>query len=158
MRMDTQITLDPADRKLLAILQQEGRITNAALAERVHLSPSACLARVRRLEEAGVIEKYVALVNPRHIGLTVNVLLFVTLSKQIDKALKTFEAAILDRPEVVECFLMTGDADYLLHVIVKDVQAYERLVLDHLTKIPGVDKIRSSFSLKQVKFETALPV
>ena len=156
--MTTQTELDTADRRILTLLQQDGRMTNAALAESVHLSPSACLARVRRLEEAGVIEKYVALVNPNKIGLTVNVLLFVTLSKQIDTALKSFEAAVLDRPEVVECFLMTGDADYLLHVIVKDVQAYERLVLDHLTKIPGVDKIRSSFSLKQVKFETALPV
>ena len=156
--MTTQTELDTADRRILTLLQQDGRMTNAALAESVHLSPSACLARVRRLEEAGVIEKYVALVNPNKIGLTVNVLLFVTLSKQIDTALKSFEAAVLDRPEVVECFLMTGDADYLLHVIVKDVQAYERLVLDHLTKLPGVDKIRSSFSLKQVKFETALPV
>jgi Lrp/AsnC family transcriptional regulator, leucine-responsive regulatory protein len=156
--MTSSITLDASDRNILALLQRDGRITNAALADQVKLSASACLARVRRLEDAGVIEKYVALVNPYHIGLTVNVLLFVTLSKQIDAALKTFEAAILNRPEVVECFLMTGDADYLLHVVVRDVQAYERLVLDHLTKIPGVDKIRSSFSLKQVKFETALPV
>jgi len=134
------------------------RLGGLQLAERVHLSPSPCLARVRGLERAGVIDRYVTLVNPLALGLSVSVFIQISLETQVRQALEVFEAAIRNRPEVMECYLMTGDADYLLRVVVPDVQALERFVVNELTVIPGIGKIRSSFALKQVKYETALPL
>jgi Lrp/AsnC family leucine-responsive transcriptional regulator len=128
------------------------------LAKAVHLSPSPCLARVRALEEEGLIARYVTLLDPVKVGLTVSVFISVSLEKQVESALEIFERAIRDRPEVMECYLMTGDADYLLRVVVPDVPALERFILDFLTKVPGVGSIRSSFALKQVKYKTALPL
>ncbi len=152
------VDLDAIDRKILARLQEDARIANVELSEAVGLSPAPCLRRVRALEESGVIRKHVTLLDPGSVGLPVSVFVHVSLERQIEKALQRFETAILTRPEVMECYLMTGDADYLLRVVCADLAAYERFLLDHLTQIPGVASIRSSFALKQVKYSTALPV
>jgi Lrp/AsnC family transcriptional regulator, leucine-responsive regulatory protein len=150
--------LDAIDRTILDRLQDHARLTNVELARAVNLSPSPCLARVRRLEERGLIRRYVTLLDPVKLGLTVSVLVQVTLEKQIEPALQAFEKAIRARPEVMECYLMTGDADYLLRVVVPDVPAFERFILDFLSRVPGVGNIKSSFALKQVKYQTALPL
>ncbi len=150
--------LDAIDWAILSLLQDDARLSNVDLAKAVGLSPSPCLARVRALEEAGYISRYVSLLDPRRIGLTVSVFIQVALEKQVERALGVFEQAIRDRPEVMECYLMTGESDYLLRVVVPDLQALERFILDVLTRIPGVGNIKSSFALKQVKYQTALPL
>lgn len=150
--------LDEIDIRILEALQRDGKLTNVALAEEVGLSPSPCLARVRALEYDGVISRYVTLLDPLAVGLGVSVLIRVTLEKQVKRSLEIFETAIRRRSEVMECYLMTGDADYLLRVVVADVQAFERFILDELTQIPGIANIQSSFALKQVKYQTALPL
>lgn len=150
--------MDAKDRKILDALQKNARISNVELARIAGLSPSPCLARVRALEESGVIDRYVALLDPKKLGLTVSVLVQVTLEKQVEAALERFEEAVRARPEVMECYLMTGDADYLLRVVVADVPAFERFILDFLSRVPGVGNIKSSFALKQVKDQTALPL
>jgi len=150
--------LDAIDRRILAALQENARIANTELSAAVGLSPAPCLRRVRALEEDGVIRKHVSLVNPGAVGLPVSVFVSISLERQVEEALKRFERVIRARPEVMECYLMTGDADYLLRVVCADLAAYERFVLDHLTKVPGVSSIRSSFALKQVKYSTALPL
>ncbi|MBM3394116.1 MAG: Lrp/AsnC family transcriptional regulator [Betaproteobacteria bacterium] len=151
-------TLDAIDWKILSVLQDDARLPNVELASKVGLSPSPCLARVRTLEQAGYIKRYVSLLDPLRVGLKVSVFIQVTLEKQIEPALEKFESAIRERPEVMECYLMTGDADYLLRVVVPDLQALERFILAFLSKVPGVGNIRSSFALKQVKYQTALPL
>jgi len=151
-------SLDEIDRRILARLQEDARISNADLARAVALSPSPCLRRVRALEERGVIRRFVALLDPVALGLGVSVFVQVRLERQVEQALERFEAALLGRPEVLECYLMTGDADYLLRIVVPDLPAYERFLVDHLTRVPGVASIRSSFALKQVKYSTALPL
>ena len=151
-------TLDETDWRILACLQEDARLTNADLAERVFLSPSPCLRRVRDLEQAGLIRRYVTLLDPLKLGLTVSVFIQVSLEKQMRGALDTFENSVLAREEVMECYLMTGDADYLLRVVVSDMQSLERFIVDYLARIPGVSNIRSSFALKQVKYKTALPL
>jgi len=153
-----QEALDAIDRRILTQLQDNARLTNVELAEAVGLSPSPCLRRVRELEQSGVIRRYVALLDPATVGLPVSVFVNVTLERQVETALERFEAAILKRPEVMECYLMTGDADYLLRVVTADLSAYERFLVEHLTRVPGVASIKSSFALKQVKYRTALPV
>jgi Lrp/AsnC family transcriptional regulator, leucine-responsive regulatory protein len=150
--------IDATDWKILGRLQDDARVSNVELAKAVHLSPSPCLSRVRALEEAGVIGRYVTLLDPLKIGLQVSVFIQVSLEKQMRNALDTFESSVLARDEVMECYLMTGDADYLLRVIVPDVQSIERFIVDYLAKIPGVSSIKSSFALKQVKYKTALPL
>ena len=150
--------LDAIDARILTELQSDGGLTNAELAERVGLSPSPCLRRVKILTDAGVIKKRVALVDGNAIDLKVSVFIHVTLEKQIEENLSEFEAAIESRPEVVECYLMTGESDYLLRVVVPDLEAYERFLMEHLTRIPGVSNIKSSFALNQVKYSTALPL
>lgn len=150
--------IDDIDRNILRVLQKNARTTNVNLARQVALSPAPCLRRVRQLEEREVIRGYVALLEPTALGLGVSVFIQVSLEKQVESALEIFERAVLDRPEVMECYLMTGDADYLLRVVVQDVPSFERFLLDHLTRIPGVASIKSSFALKQVKYRTALPI
>jgi DNA-binding Lrp family transcriptional regulator len=150
--------LDTTDWKILRLLQSDARISNVDLARQVGLSPSPCLNRVRALEQSGYISRYVSLLDPLRVGLKVSVFIQVTLEKQIEPALATFERAIRDRPEVMECYLMTGDADYLLRVVVPDLQAVEHFILNFLSRVPGVGNIRSSFALKQVKYQTALPL
>ena len=150
--------LDGIDRRILGVLQNNARIANVDLADKVGVSASPCWRRVREMEERGVISRYVTLVEPAALGLQVSVFVQVTLEKQIEGALEIFEAAVRLRPEVMECYLMTGDADYYLRVVVADLPAYERFLMDHLTRVPGIANIRSSFALKQVKYTTALPL
>ena len=152
------IQLDPIDRNILSILQEDARISNLDLARRVGLSPSPCLRRVRELERSGLVRRHVTLLDPQALGLGVSVFTQVRLDRQIERSLETFEAAVLVRPEVMECYLMTGDSDYLLRVVVPDVPAFERFLVEHLTRVPGVANLRSSFALKQVKYTTALPL
>lgn len=149
--------LDRLDQRILEILQTDARTTNADLAEAVGLSPSPCLRRVRSLEAAGVISQYVTLVKADSIGLPVTVFATVTLDRQIESNLETFENAVLERPEVMEAYLMSGEYDYLLRIVVPDLASYERFLMDHLTKISGVAGIKSSFAIRQVQYKTALP-
>ena len=150
--------LDAVDIRLLERLQTDARITNVALAESAHLSPAPCLRRVRDLETAGVIRGYVALLNPEAVGLDVSVFIQVSLEKQVDSALRTFEETIEAYPEVMECYLMTGDSDYLLRVVAADLKALQHFIVERLARIPNVSNIRSSMTLKQVKYKTALPI
>ena len=150
--------LDTTDLAILSELQRDGSLTNVELARRVHLSPSPCLARVRALERSGAIRRYVALVDPEAIGLGVSVFISISLREQNTATLAEFERQIGALEEVMECYLMTGDADYLLRVVVPDIRALERLILERLSPIAGVEKIRSSFTLKQVRYTTALPL
>ena len=158
MTLVPKITLDRIDRNILRHLQANARLSNVELADAVGLSASPCLRRVRQLETEGIVQGYVTLVNQNALGLPVSVFVNVTLERQVEKALEHFEQAIRERPEVMECYLMTGDADYLLRVVTADLDAYQRFLLDHLTKIPGVASIKSSFALKQVVYRTALPI
>jgi DNA-binding Lrp family transcriptional regulator len=150
--------LDATDLRILAVLQDDAGLTNVELAARVNLSPSPCLARVRALERDGVIKRAVTLLDPLKIGLSVSVFIQIRLERQIEEALENFEAAMQRYDEVMECYLMTGDADYLIRVVVRDVPALERFIVDELSKLPSVANIRSSFALKQVKYKTALPL
>ncbi|HSF95432.1 MAG TPA: Lrp/AsnC family transcriptional regulator [Thermohalobaculum sp.] len=153
-----QIKLDAIDLKILRVLQDDASVSNVELAEQIGLSPSPCLRRVKMLEESGIIRKRVTLLDARGVGLPVNVFVSVTLEKQAEERLQEFEKAIRQRSEVVECYLMTGEADYLLRVMVPDLDGYERFLKNHLTRIPGVASIKSSFALKQVQYRTALPL
>jgi DNA-binding Lrp family transcriptional regulator len=150
--------LDTIDFRILDHLQRDGALSNVELARRVHLSPSPCLARVKALEAAGVIQRYVALANAAALGLGLNVFINISLKSQSKEALADFERRIAEHDEVMECYLMTGDSDYLIRVAVTDIGALEKFILEQLTPIPGVEKIRSSFALKQVRYKTALPL
>lgn len=149
--------LDRFDKAILQALQLDGRVSNAALAERLSLSESACLRRVRALEESGLVEGYTALLNQQKAGCPVNVFVNITLDRQDETDLRRFEEAVRKIPEVMECYLMTGDSDYLLRIVVPDLEAYERFVMD-FTKIAGIAQIRSSFALRTVKQGAALPL
>jgi len=150
--------LDTIDLRILAELQQDGSLTNVELARRVNLSPSPCLVRVKALETAGVIQRYVALADPKAVGLGLNVFISISLKEQAKDSLAEFERRIAEHDEVMECYLMTGDSDYLIRVAVRDIGELERFILEQLTPIPGIEKIRSSFALKQVRYKTALPL
>jgi Lrp/AsnC family transcriptional regulator, leucine-responsive regulatory protein len=150
--------LDSIDLKILTALQEDSSLTNVALAQRVHLSPSPCLTRVKALESAGVIRRYVALADPKALGLGLNVFISISLKEQSKSALAEFEQRIAEHDEVMECYLMTGDSDYLIRVAVADMAALEKFILEQLTPIAGIEKIRSSFALKQVRYKTALPL
>lgn len=151
-------SLDAIDLKILGELQENARLTNAELATRVNLSPSPCLTRVRALESAGIVDRYVTLLDPKKVDLGVSVFISVTLERQVGKSLEQFERAIARYDEVMECYLMTGDSDYLLRVVVRDVEELQRFILDKLTTLPSVSNIRSSFALRQVKYKTSLPL
>ena len=158
MPTTTAAALDEIDLRILAHLQRNARMSNARLAERVGLSPAPCLRRIRALEEAGIIRDYVALLDSRAVGRAVTVFIEIRLDLQVKDRLDILERAIREWPEVLECNLMTGDADYMLRVAVPDVDAYERFLRDKLTPLEGVASIKSSFALKQVKYTTALPL
>jgi DNA-binding Lrp family transcriptional regulator len=150
--------LDATYLRILAELQTHGALSNVELARRVHLSPSPCLARVKALEHNGVIDRYVALANAAALGLGLNVFISISLKEQSKAALAEFEQRIAEHDEVMECYLMTGDSDYLMRVALPDIAALEKFILEQLTPIPGIEKIRSSFALKQVRYKTALPL
>lgn len=150
--------LNRIDRKLLEILQAEGHLTNLELAGRVNLSPSACLRRVRALEEAGVIRRYAAIVDPARVGLGLRAFVNVKLEKRGRMPTDAFAKAVREWPEVVSCHSLTGDMDYLLGVHVEDLEHFSRFVMDSLLKAPGVLDVKSSFVLEEVKETTALPL
>ena len=150
--------LDEIDRKLLTLLQQDSRLTLQALAERVGLSPSPCHRRIRLMEERGVIARYSATVDQRKVGLPVSVFISIQLTRQKDEDLQRFASAVVNWPEVLECYLMTGHRDYLLRVVVADLAAYERFLKQRLTRLDGISSIESSFALDQIKYSTALPL
>ena len=150
--------LDTIDLKILRQLQDDAALPNVALARRVGLSPSPCLRRVQILEEQRVIRRRVTLVDPAAVGLGMNIFIQVTLEKQTERTLQQFEKKILEYPEVLECYLMTGEADYLLRAVLPDMESFERFVVDRLTRINGVARVRSSFAMKQVKYTTRLPI
>jgi DNA-binding Lrp family transcriptional regulator len=147
--------LDAQDLKILRVLQTDGRISMAELADRVGLSTSPCWRRARQLEEAGVIEGYAARVSPEALGLSLNVFVYVSLDLHNAEA---FEAEIQERDEVVECYAMTGDKDYLLHVMVADIEAFDRFLRRDLIIMPGVERVNTSFALKAIKKTSALPL
>jgi DNA-binding Lrp family transcriptional regulator len=150
--------LDRFDRAILKALQKDGRISNVDLAGLVSLSESACLRRVRRLEEEGFIEKYAALLNQRQAGLAGNVFVHIALNREEQSELAAFEAAVQDLPEVMECYLMTGEFDYLLRVVVSDMADFERVHNESLTRLPGVARVNSSVAIRTVRKTTELPL
>jgi Lrp/AsnC family transcriptional regulator, leucine-responsive regulatory protein len=152
------IALDAIDRKILEHLQADGRMSLSDLAAKVRLSSSPCLRRVRSLERAGVISRYVAVLDQRAVGLPVSVFVSIKLEKQRQESLDRFAKAIARWPEVLECYLMTGPRDYWLRVVVPDLAAYERFVKQKLTRLEGIASIESSFALEQVKYTNVLPV
>ena len=152
------IEIDATDRRILAVLQRDGRMTNADLASAVGLSASACHRRVQRLEEVGVIRGYVALLDARKLERPTTVFVEITLQGQADELLDAFEREVARVPDVLECHLMAGTADYLLKLAVEDTDDFARIHRQRLAKLPGVAQMHSSFSLRTVAFTTALPV
>jgi Lrp/AsnC family leucine-responsive transcriptional regulator len=151
--------LDRYDRRILEVLQGEGRISNQELADRIGLSPSPCLRRVKALEEGGVLTAYRALVDSRKLGLTLMALIYISMDRHTPDRFANFEAKVKELPEVLQCLLVTGqDADYQLKVIVRDMDAYQELLLNKITRIQGVTGVHSSFVLRKVVDKTALPV
>ena len=151
--------LDRYDRSILEVLQQEGRISNQDLADRIGLSPSPCLRRVKALEEGGVVTGYRALVSARALGLSLMALIYISMDKHTPERFANFEAKLAELPEVLECLLITGqDADYQLKVVVRDMDAYQDLLLNRITRIQGVTGVHSSFVLRKVVDKTALPI
>ena len=153
-----RMKLDRFDKAILQALQLDGRVSNAALAERLSLSESACLRRVRALEESGLVEGYTALINQQKAGCPVNVFVNITLDRQDETDLRRFEEAVRKIPEVMECYLMTGDYDYVVRVVVADTADFERLHSKHLTRLPGVARVHSSFALRTIQKSRELPI
>ncbi len=153
------MTLDRYDRHILEILQADGRISNQELADRIGLSPSPCLRRVRALEEAGIIAGYRAMVDAKKLGLSLIAFVSISMDRHTPERFANFDATVSALPEVLECSLITGrDADYQLKVIVRDMEAYQELLLHKITRIEGVSGVHSSFVLRQVLEHTALPL
>ncbi|WP_298676373.1 Lrp/AsnC family transcriptional regulator [uncultured Lentibacter sp.] len=152
------MSLDETDRRILKVLQRKGRISNADLSEAANLSPSACHRRVQRLEKEGYIRDYVALLNARKMGVPTTVFVEITLQAQADEVLDAFEKAVGRIPDVLECHLMAGTADYLLKVVAENTDDFARIHRQHLARLPGVAQMQSSFALRTVFKTTALPV
>lgn len=150
--------MDRYDRHILEALQQDGRISNKQLAEKVNLSESACLRRVRALEDSGTIQRYVAMLSQDKIGVSGDVLVHIGLHREEQSELAAFEEAVRQIPEVMECYLMTGEFDYLLRVVVADMADFERIHKDELTRLPGVARVNSSVAIRKVLKRTALPL
>lgn len=150
--------MDELDCRILAELQVDGRISNQELSDRIGLSPSPCLRRLRQLESDGVIQRYVALVDPEAVGLGVSAFVRVRLDQQDDRHLAVFEAAVTEFPEVMECYLMTGEADYQLRVLVGSLGEFEDFLRHRLTRIAGVAQVTTSFALRPIIYKTALPI
>lgn len=150
--------LDRYDKAILKALQRDGRISNVQLAAQVSLSESACLRRVRALEGSGLIDRYAALLNQARSGLSVDVFVHIGLHREENRELQAFEEAVRSIPEVMECYLMTGEFDYLLRVVVADMADYERLHKDALTRLPGVARVNSSVAIRTVQKTTELPL
>lgn len=157
--MGNIMEIDRFDRNILQVLQEEGRISNQDLADRIGLSPSPCLRRVRALEESGIVTGYRALLNAKALGYTLMALIYISMDKHTPERFEHFEKEIIQIPEVLECLLVTGqDADYQIKLIVKDMDAFQDLLLNRITRIPGVTGVHSSFVLRRVVDKTAVPV
>jgi len=152
------VKLDRLDKKILNALQADGRIANADLAEKVGLSASACLRRMRALENAGIIDKYVALLNQKTLGRHMDVFVEISLTGQSKETLENFERAVARSEEIMECFLMAGDADYILRLSARDPIDFERIHRDHLAQLPGVLRMKSSFAIRPIVRRTAIPL
>lgn len=152
------MSLDEIDRRILRSLQRNGRMSNADLSDDVHLSPSACHRRVQRMEKDGYIRDYVALLDARKLGVPTTVFVEITLSGQADEVLDAFEKSVARIPDVLECHLMAGSADYLLKVVAEDTEDFARIHRQYLARLPGVQGMQSSFALRTVRQTTALPV
>ena len=152
------MTIDKYDKQILAALQQDGRISNKQLAEQVSLSESSCLRRVRALEESGMIARYAALLSQNEAGLPGNVFVQIGLQREVESDLSAFEDAVRDIPEVMECYLMSGEFDYLIRVVVADMADFERIHKTELTRLPGVARVNSSFAIRTVQRKTKLPL
>ncbi len=152
------MNIDRFDRSIIRALQGNGRMTNSELAERTNLSESACLRRVRALESSGLIEGYTAIINQQRAGCPVSVFVSVTLERQDENDLRAFEEAVRKIPEVMECYLMSGDYDYVVRVVVADIVDFERLHSRYLTRLPGVARVHSSFALRTVQKSRELPI
>lgn len=150
--------LDTRDRAILQVLQEDGRLTNAELADQVGLSPSACLRRVRLLEESGLVAGYAMILDQKACGLPGTAFVFITLDQQGRQALDAFEAAISAVPEILECYLLAGQSDYLVRLVYRDAADLERIHTETLTRLPGVVRVNSTLTLRQVKKTTMLPV
>lgn len=153
-----EVALDRIDLRILELMQHNGRLSNQELAERVSLSPSPCLRRIRRLEELGVIRGYVALLDPKKLGLGLMAYVSIKLEKRGKMPMDEFKARVQTWPEVVACYAMTGEMDYLLRVYVGDLEHFSRFVMEQLLKQPGVVDVKSSFALERIKDTTALPL
>lgn len=149
------IDLDDIDKRIVAALQAEGRLPMVDLADRIGLSATPCQRRVKRLEEEGVIDRYAALVSPPAVGLALQALVQVTLDNHSEKTVAAFESAIRARPEVVACYAVTGDMDFLLHVLVPDLASFSEFAMKALLRMPGVRGTRSSFIMQAVKSDLA---
>ena len=152
------ISLDKTDRKILNLLQADGRMTNAELAERINLSPSACLRRVQRLEKSEINAGYVMLISQEAVGKPTSIFVEISLNTQSEESLDAFEAAVRTCPEIMECFLMSGDSDYLIRVVAADTRDFERIHKQYLSRFPGVARIQSNFALRTVCRKTALQI
>jgi Lrp/AsnC family transcriptional regulator, leucine-responsive regulatory protein len=155
---EKNMPLDSVDRRLLEVLQRDGRVSNVALAERVHLSPSPCLRRLRALEHDGVIEGYRAVLDREAVGLGLTVFVEIKVEGHSDRLAEAIEKAVAKMPEVVACHIVSGAADFLLEVVVPDLRAYERLLLGSLLKLPSVADVRSNFAIRTVKGPSPLPL
>lgn len=152
------VKLDPSERRILTELQKNARLTNQDLAERVGLSSSPCWRRVRALEDAGVIRGYAALLDPRKVGVGETVFCNVTLERHEEGVVERFEAEVARRPEVLECYAMTGDYDYQLRIVVPEVKSYDEFLQDFIFRLKGIAHVKSNFALREVKYDTALPL
>ncbi len=150
--------IDAIDRRILGVLQDEGRIQNVELARKIGLSPSPCLRRVKLLEETGVIERYVALVNPAKVGIGLTVFVRIWLTNQDAKTIDQFTAEVERLPEIVECHLMAGDCDFMLRVVAEDLDGYRRFQRDYLTQMKGVQSVKTEIPMQKIKLTSKLPL
>ena len=150
--------MDKIDRQILSVLQAEGRLTNQLLAERVKMSPAACWRRVKQLEERGVIQNYAAILDRKQAGFNFCIFVHVSLSRHIKEDVEKFELAIKKRPEVLECYATTGDSDFILRVVASDIEAYDQFLEEFMFGLPGILQVKSSISLREIKFDTKLPL
>ena len=150
--------LDGHDRRILRVLQQQGRITNQELAEQIGLSPAACWRRVKALEASGVIKRFAALVDPARVGQPLSALVMITLRRHSIDSTSDFEARVAQYPEVLQCYATTGNADFVLRVVIEDMAAYDRFLNEKLFTLPGISQVHSNFVLRAIKDETASPM
>ena len=153
----SKLSLDNIDYQILHYIQNDARMTNSDLAERVGLSPSPCLRRVKSLERSGIIKRYVGIVDAAAVGLPISAFVNISLHSQARAGLEAFQSRVQTYPEVMECYLMTGSSDFLMRVVVPDLESYERFT-DKLTRIPGISNIQTSFALKPLIYKTELPL